>query len=189
MKKEILLTREQIDAICQRIAGEIKEALKNDKKIPVFVGVLKGSLNFMMDLIKYIDIPMYTDYIQISSYQGTSSTGKVQLIKDLSFDCQDRSVVIIEDVIDTGTSMHFLIQHIKTHLPKKIYICSLFNKEYARKYDDVHADFVGLELKEDKFLMGYGLDYNEIERNVPYVYLIDPKDAKELQAIIDKENE
>ena len=131
MNKEILLTKEEIDSVCQRVAQEIKAALKNEEKIPVFVGVLKGSVNFMMDLIKYVDIPLYTDYIQISSYQGTSSTGRIQLLKDLSFDCQGRSVVVIEDIIDTGSSMHFLIQHIKTHNPKKIYICTLFNKEYA----------------------------------------------------------
>ena len=84
MNKKILLTQEQIDATCRRIASEIKEALKDEKKIPVFVGVLKGSVNFMMDLLKYIDIPMFTDYIQISSYQGTNSTGRIQLMKDLS---------------------------------------------------------------------------------------------------------
>ena len=187
MKKTILLTKEQIDKTCQRIALEIKEALKDEKKIPVFVGVLKGSVNFMMDLLKYVDIPMFTDYIQISSYQGTNSTGRIQLMKDLSFDCQGRSVVIVEDIIDTGNSMHFLIQHIKSHNPKKVYVCTLFNKEYAR-VRDVKADFVGVELQEDKFLVGYGLDYNELERNVPYVYMIDPKDSWELQEIIDKDN-
>lgn len=189
MEKKILLSQEQIIEVCKRIAKEIKEALKDEKKIPVFVGVLKGSMNFMMDLLKYVDIPMFTDYIQISSYQGTNSTGRVQLLKDLSFDCQGRSIVIIEDIIDTGHSMHFLIKHIQTHNPKKIYVCTLFNKEYARACDDVKADFVGVELKEDKFLMGYGLDYNELERNTPYVYMIDPKDAWELQAIIDRDNE
>ena len=189
MEKKILLSQEQIIEICKRIAKEIKGALKDETKIPVFVGVLKGSMNFMMDLLKYVDIPMFTDYIQVSSYQGTNSTGRVRLIKDLSFDCHGRSIVIIEDIIDTGHSMHFLKQHIQTHNPKKIYVCTLFNKEYARACDDVKADFVGMELKEDKFLMGYGLDYNELERNTPYVYMIDPKDAGELQAIIDKDNE
>ena len=188
MNKQILLTREEIDDLCRRIASEIKQALKDEEKIPVFVGVLKGSINFMMDLIKYVDMPIYTDYIQISSYQGTNSTGRIKLLKDLSFDCEGRSVVIIEDIIDTGNSMHFLLQHVKTHLPKKIYICTLFNKEHARVQDDVKADFVGMELKEDKYLIGYGLDYNELERNVPYVYMIDPKDAVELQDIIDKDS-
>lgn len=188
MEKKILLTQEEINQTCQRIASEIKEALKDEKKIPVFVGVLKGSINFMMDLLKYVDIPLFTDYIQISSYQGTNSTGRVQLLKDLSFDCQGRSVVIVEDIIDTGNSMHFLIQHIKSHNPKKVYVCTLFNKEYARVREDVKADFVGVELQEDKFLIGYGLDYNELERNVPYVYMIDPKDSVELQNIIDEDN-
>ena len=187
MKKQILLSSEQIQEVCKRIAGEIKEALKDDEKIPVFVCVLKGSVNFMHDLLKYLDIPLFTDYIQISSYQGTWSTGRIQLLKDLSFDCRGRSIIIVEDVIDTGNSMNFLIRHMESHNPKRVYVCTLFNKQFARAYD-VKADFVGVELKDNKFLMGYGLDYNELERNVPYVYMINPEDAKELQAIIDEDN-
>ena len=185
---KIILSEEQIQEICKRIAGEITEALKDDKKIPVFVGVLKGSLNFMMDLMKYIKFPIYNDYIQISSYEGTTSSGKIRLVKDLSFDCEGRSIVIIEDVIDTGLSMHYLIEHMKVHNPKRIYVCALFDKSYARAID-VKTDFIGVKLDHNVFLMGYGLDYNELERNVPYVYGADKEDVERLQKRLDEDKE
>ena len=178
MRKKVL-SQEQIIEICKRIGGELNEVLKNEKKIPVFVGILKGSVNFMMDLLKYVTIPIYTDYIQVSSYDGISSTGRVKLIKDLSYDCQNRTVVIIEDIIDTGTSMKYLLQHIETHHPKKVYVCALFDKAYARK-NDIVVDFVGKKLDEDAFLIGYGLDYNELLRNIPEVYAIEPGDVDAL---------
>ena len=184
--KRILVDQEQILSICKRLGKEISIEFKNEENIPVLVGVLKGSLNFMMDLLKFIEIPVFIDYVQISSYQGTKSTGRIRLVKDLSFDCKDRNVVIIEDIVDTGTSMHYLLEHIKVHRPKKIYVCSLFNKEAMRK-EEVHIDFKGMELENNAFLIGYGLDYNELERNVPYVYEADETDIKRLNDILEKD--
>ena len=185
---KIILSQEQIDEICQRLGKEISDTLRNDKKIPVIVGVLKGSMNFMMDLIKYIDIPMFTDYIQVSSYSGTQSTGLVQLLKDLSYDCSDRSVVIVEDVVDTGRSMRYLQEHIKTHHPKKIYVCALFNKQAAR-VENITVDFKGYELQGNEFLIGYGLDYRELERNLPYVYGATPEDVARLDKVLEEEKD
>lgn len=184
---KIILSQEQIQEICKRLGKEISDLLREEEKVPVLVGVLKGSMNFMMDLIKYIDIPIFTDYIQISSYTGTRSTGRIQLLKDLSFECTGRSVVIIEDVVDTGRSMHYLIQHVKTHSPKRVYVCSLFDKKPARVVD-VQVDFVGKELEGNDFLIGYGLDYNELERNIPYVYGASKEDIEKLDKIIKKED-
>ena len=110
----------QIQAICKRIGKEISDKLAGDERIPVLVGVLKGSLNFMLDLMKYISIPFYTDYIQISSYKKTERQDTVRLVKDISFDCYDRSVVIVEDIVDTGYSMDYLIRHLAIHHPKCI---------------------------------------------------------------------
>ena len=184
---KIILNQQEIQEICKRLGKEISDTLRDEEKVPVFVGVLKGSMNFMMDLIKYIDIPIYTDYIQISSYAGTRSTGRIQLLKDLSFECTGRSVVIIEDVVDTGRSMHYLIQHVKTHSPKKVYVCSLFDKKPARVVE-VKVDFVGHELEGNDFLIGYGLDYCELERNIPYVYGASKEDIEKLDKIIKKED-
>lgn len=186
MKKRMILTEEQIADICKKLGSEITKTLQNSAKLPVIVGVMKGSMNFMMDLVRNIDMPIYTDYIQISSYNGTSSSGKVRLVKDLSFDCQDRTVVIVEDIVDTGYSMSYLIDHVKNHHPAKIYVCSLFDKACARKVD-VKVDFVGKVLEGNDFLIGYGLDYYEIGRNIPYVYGATPEDVAELDAILAKD--
>ena len=184
--KDILLDRQQLQDLAKRLGKEISETLKGETKVPLFVGVMKGSLNFMMDLIDNVDIPMYTDYIQIASYVGSKSSGTVKLLKDVSYDCEGRSVVLVEDIIDTGTSMKFLIEHFKLHRPKKVYVCALFDKKNARVVD-VPIDFVGHVLERNDFLIGYGLDYNELQRNLPYVYKATPKDVAELDEILAKD--
>lgn len=185
---KIVLSQDEIQAICKRIANEIVEKVKNDKKIPLLVGVMKGSLNFMFDLMNYIDIPIYTDYIQISSYVGAERTNTIHFLKDISFDCTGRSVVIIEDIVDTGHSMKFLMDHIKTHNPKKVYICALFDKKNARQVQ-VDIDFKGKELEENDFLIGYGLDYSDLERNIPYVYSATKEDIARLDEALRKDKE
>lgn len=184
--QNIILSQEQIQEICKNIGGKICQELHNEDKIPLFVGVLKGSLNFMMDLMKHINIPIYTDYVQISSYQGMNRSNEVKLIKDLSFNCKGRTVIIVEDIVDTGHSMKFLLETIKAHNPKRILTVALFNKEKARVVD-VKVDFVGYELVDNTFLIGYGLDYNEMERNVPYVYGATYEDLERLNLTLDKD--
>lgn len=186
MERNIVLSENEIKEICERIGKEITLKFKNAQKVPVIVGVMKGALNFMMDLIKYIDIPVFIDYIQVSSYSGTKTSGTVRLVKDLSFNCENRAVVIVEDIIDTGYSMSFLLKHIKSHNPGEVYVCALFDKKNARKVP-VNVDFVGKELEKNDFLVGYGLDYNELERNVPYVYCATKEDVERLNAYLDNE--
>lgn len=188
MFDNIVLNKDELEEIAYRLGQEITDTLKNDKKIPVIVGVMKGSMNFMMDLIKYIEVPIFTDYIQISSYSGTKSTGRIQLLKDLSYECEGRSVVIVEDIVDTGKSMHYLIEHIKSHDPKNIYVCSLFDKVEAREVD-VQVDFVGKVLEGKDFLIGYGLDYNELCREIPYVFSATNEDIEELDKILKNDEE
>lgn len=181
-----VLNKNEIEEICTRLAREITEKIKNDEKIPVFVGVLKGSLNFMMDLLKHIETPIFTDYIQISSYCGTTSTGRIKMVKDLSFDCSGRSIIIIEDIVDTGNSMKFLLEHFSHHKPKSIYVCALFNKGNARTVD-VKVDFIGKELEGTPFLVGYGLDYYELLRNIPEVYAVEKDDVDKLDEYLKNE--
>ena len=184
--KEMLLNQEQIEDICKRIGAEITEALKNEERIPVVIGVMKGCLNFMMGLIKYIKVPFYTDYIQISSYFGTTRTNVVRLVKDLSYDCSGRTVIIVEDIVDTGHSMNFLIEHIKRHEAKNVLICTLIDKVVAREVP-VPIDFTGYVLNKNRFLIGFGLDYNELERNLPYIYEADDDDVARLDGVISKD--
>ena len=180
--REIVLSEQQIQDICKDFGKRLTEELKDEEKTPLFLGVMKGALNFMFDLIKRVDRPIYTDFIQISSYAGVQSTGKINLKKDFDMDIKDRTVVVVEDVVDTGISMKYLIDHLnENYQPKRIIIYALFDKEYVR-CENIKIDYVGKTLKENYFLVGYGLDYNELERNVPYVYVAQPED-------IDKWNE
>ena len=180
--REIVLSEEEIQNICNNIGQSLSKDLENEERTPLFLGVMKGALNFMFDLIKRIDRPIFTDFIQIYSYAGVQSTGKINLKKDFDMDIKNRTVVVVEDVVDTGISMKYLIEHLnQNYQPKRIIICALFDKEYAR-CEDIKIDYVGKVLKENCFLVGYGLDYNELERNVPYVYIAKPED-------IDKWNE
>ena len=174
--REIVLSEQEIQDICNDIGAKLSKELENEERTPLFLGVMKGALNFMFDLIKRIDRPIYTDFIQISSYAGVQSTGKINLKKDFDMDIKDRTVVVVEDVVDTGISMKYLIDHLNdNYQPKRIIICALFDKEYAR-CEDIKIDYVGKRLKENCFLVGYGLDYNELERNVPYVFIAQPED-------------
>ena len=185
--KGYLLDENQIEEICERVGKEISDALRGEEKVPVLIGVLKGSLNFMIHLFKYIDVPFYTDYIQISSYYGTQRSNNVRLLKDVSYDLTDRTVIIIEDIIDTGYSMQFLIDHMKRHQSKRIYVCTLIDKANAREVE-VPIDFTGYVLNRNRFVIGFGLDYSELERNLPYIYEADDEDVERLDAILEKDN-
>ena len=167
----VLLSEEQIHDICKDIGSKLSERLKDDEQIPVFIGVMKGGLNFALDLIKEVKIPIITDYIQISSYDGTASTGIISLKKDLTLDVKNRTVILIDDVVDTGYSMHYLKHFITDkYQPKQIIIVTLIDKISIRKVN-VNIDYAGLVLKENEFLVGYGLDYKELYRNIPYVFI------------------
>lgn len=183
MSEQLVLSESQIIDICKRLGKEISETIKSEDKIPVIVGVLKGAMPFMMDLIKYIEVPVYLDFIQICSYQGTKSTGKVQLLKDTSFDCEDRTVILVEDIVDSGLSINFLKNHFLSHNPKRVMICTLFDKKEARKVP-TDIDFTGYVLTGNDFLLGYGLDYNELFRNIPYVIKVDEEDVKRYNEIL-----
>lgn len=176
--REMIMTEEEIQLACKRLGKQISEDLKNEEKVPVFVGVLKGALHFMCDLIKHVEIPIILDYVQISSYYALGRTGSIVLSKDISQDIKGRTVIIVEDVIDSGLSMSFLLKHIeKNFQPKQIHVCSLFDKINAREAE-VEVKYSGKKLTENKFLVGYGLDYKELQREVPYVFIPDEEDIK-----------
>ena len=178
--RKIVFNETEIQGACERIASELTKDLASDEKIPLFLGVMKGALNFFMDLTKRFDIPIYLDYIQVSSYNGTKSTGTVKLLHDLRFDCEGRTVVIVEDIVDTGVSMNYLVKYIEEkYHPKRIIVVALFDKINARTVP-VKIDYSGKVLAQNDFLIGYGLDYKELHRNVPYVYIPDEDEYREL---------
>ena len=169
--KELILSEKQIDDITSKLASKFNDLYMNKDIVPVFVCVLKGAAPFMHDLIKKCKFPLIIDYVQVSSYSGTESTGVIHLKKDLSENIENKEVIIIEDIIDTGTTLKYLKNYLNiTYKPKDIKICCLVDKKPLRKVD-LEPDYVGLVLNEAKFLVGYGFDYDELERNTPYVFV------------------
>lgn len=186
--KKIVLNEEEIQENVKRCAKELETKFKNSDEIPVFIGVLKGALPFMMDLLKYYNLPIIEDFIQVSSYSGTSSTGVIHLKKDISEDVKGKDIVLIEDIIDTGTTLNYLKQYFKIkYQPRSITIVTFLDKKPLRKVD-LEADIVGVSLNKNEFLCGYGLDYNEIVRNVPYIFVPDENEVSEWNEILNKNN-
>jgi len=182
----IIMSHEEILKACDEIGKKVSNELSKEERIPVVVGVMKGATNFMMDLIKYITTDIYIDYIQVSSYNGTSTTGQVILKKDLSFDIKNRTVVLVEDVVDTGISMSYLLDFLKDrYRPKKIILVALFDKKFRRK-KEVKINYSGKVLTGDDFLYGYGLDYLEVGRNLPNVYALNNEEVHILDEKIKK---
>ena len=170
--KEIVLDEKAIAAKVKEIGRALTNDLKEEEKAPIFLCVMKGAMPFYCDLIKEVKCDIICDYIHITSYDGgLSSSGTVRLEKDINYDLNDRTVVIVEDIVDTGLSMQFLIEHIRSRFqPKQILVCAFFDKYLARK-NEVRVDYSAVKLEHAQFLVGYGLDYRELFRNVPYVYV------------------
>ena len=142
-----------------------------EDKTPILICVLKGAVVFLADLMRHITVPVEVDFLAISSYGAfTESSGMVKLKKDIISDIKDRHVIIIEDIVDTGLSLHYLINHLKSYNPASIATCVLLSKPEARKID-VAIDFLGFEIEND-FVVGYGLDCNERYRNLPYIGIL-----------------
>ena len=140
-------------------------------KEPIFVGVLKGCFVFMADLMRAVNLPCQIDFMAVSSYgKGTTSSGEVQINKDLSYDIAGRDIIIVEDILDSGVTLNYLIGYLNHRNPKSIRIVTLFDKPSRRKAP-VKADYFGYEVP-DAFIVGYGLDYAEKYRNLPYIGIL-----------------
>ena len=184
--EELVMSQEDITRACQRIGSALTKRLEGEKKLPVFICVMKGALNFMAELLKYTDIPLIEDYVQLKSYDGLRSTGKVNIEKDITTSLDGRVVVIVEDVVDTGYSMAALTAHLQAiGKPKQILIACLCDKTGARKVP-VNVDYAGREFPQDKFLIGFGLDYKGLKRNVPYVYTPTKEEVEEMDKILEE---
>ena len=171
--QEILLTQEQIQTRIREL-GEILTAEYADKD-PVVIGVLKGVVVFYADMIRQINVPCQMDFMWITSYEGTDSTGKMNMKKDLSVDIKGRHVLILEDIFDTGNSLNFTVNHLMKKEPASLKVCTLLDKPSRRNPEiTLQADYVGFEIP-NAFVVGYGLDYNEHYRNLPYVGILKPE--------------
>lgn len=171
--QQVLLSQEQIKA---RI-GELGQALMAEyaDKNPVFVGVLKGVVVFYADMIRAFDAPCQLDFMWISSYEGTQSTGNIQVRQDVSADLRGRRVVVLEDILDTGRSLEFVCEHLRSKGVASLKVCTLLDKPGGRLPGvKMEADFVGFSIP-NAFVVGYGLDYDEQYRNLPYVGILKPE--------------
>lgn len=169
--QEVLLSTEQIKEICQRLGKQISQDYK-DKNLLV-VGILKGSVPFMADLLREIDIPCQIDFMAISSYHGAKTTGNVQFKKDLDIDPDGFDILVVEDILDTGISLKFVSDVLLKKNANSVKICTFIDKP-ANRVADIKADYVGY-ISPDAFLVGYGLDYNEKYRNLPYLAILKPE--------------
>ena len=163
--ERILISEEEI----QKKVAEMGKKISQDfwDKDPLFVGVLKGCFIFMADLMRYVDIRCSMDFMAVSSYSGTTSTGAVKINKDLSEDIEGRHIIIVEDILDSGVTLNYLKNFLMVRRPASISIATLMDKP-ARRKADVYADYSCFEIP-DAFVVGYGLDYNERYRNLPYI--------------------
>lgn len=163
---EVLFTAEQLQEIVQRLGSKITQDYKNRNLL--LIGLLKGSIVFLADLMREIKLPCSVDFMTVSSYgNGTESMGKVKILKDISEPIWDKNVLIIEDIIDSGNTLSFIKAHLESLGAKDVSICTLFDKP-DRRQKDVYVKYVGAVIP-DKFIVGYGLDYAESYRNVPFV--------------------
>jgi hypoxanthine phosphoribosyltransferase len=186
MKKEFPARFEEINADIQEVflnADEIQARVKQlgeqissdySGKTPILVGALKGVMCFMADLIRCITVPVEVDFMAVSSYSNEArDRGVVRVIKDLDLPIIDRHVIFVEDVIDTGLTLNYLLRSLRTRGPASLEVCSLFSKP-TRRLIEIPLRYKGFDLP-DYFVVGYGLDYNEHYRNLPYVGIIKPE--------------
>ena len=170
---EILFTEEQIQSKVKELAAQLSKEYAG--KDPVFVGVLKGVVIFFADMVRNIDIPCEIDFMSIASYSGTTSTGKTDIRKDVSVDLKGRHVVILEDIFDTGTSLTYTVNHLLNKQPASLKVCTFLDKpERRRPGITLKPDYTGYVIP-NKFVVGYGLDYNEHYRNLPYIGVLKPE--------------
>lgn len=169
--ERVLLTQEEIQNKVAEIGRQITVDFKD--KNPIFIGVLKGCFIFMADLMRNVDIQCSMDFMAVSSYSGTTSTGAVKINKDLNQDIAGRHLILVEDILDSGVTLNYLKQYLQVRQPASVHIATLLDKP-ARRKANIYADYSCFDVP-DAFVVGYGLDYNEHYRNLPYIGVLKPE--------------
>ncbi|WP_096272360.1 hypoxanthine phosphoribosyltransferase [Paucisalibacillus globulus] len=171
--KKVLITEEEIAAKCKEIGEKLTQEYEG--RFPLAIGVLKGALPFMSDVLRQVHTHLEMDFMDVSSYGGTNtkSSGEVKILKDLNTKVEGRDLLIIEDIIDSGNTLRYLVDLFKYRQANSIKIVTLLDKPTGRTAD-IKADLVGFEVP-DEFVVGYGLDYDEKYRNLPYIGVLKPE--------------
>ena len=166
----VLFSQDDIEEICQRLGKQLTEDYAG--KFPLVIGVLKGAVYFMTDLTRHMNVKMQNDFMDVSSYgDGFESTGKVEIVSDVATDVKDRDVLIVEDIVDSGLTLKFMKDLFKERGAKSVKCCVMLNKE-ARRTTDVEIEYYGSKVG-DEFVVGYGLDYDQRYRNLPYIGVVE----------------
>ncbi|HHY04201.1 MAG TPA: hypoxanthine phosphoribosyltransferase [Thermoanaerobacterales bacterium] len=170
---KVLISNEEIENKLKEL-GEIITKDYKDKKDILMIGVLKGAIVFMADLIRHIDLPIQIDFMAVSSYgSSTKSSGVVRILKDLEENVEGKNIIIVEDIMDSGLTLSYLYKILMSRKPSSIKICALLDKPSRRKVD-IDLDYLGFEIP-DYFVVGYGLDYNEKYRNMRDICILKPE--------------
>ncbi len=177
-----VLSEQEIKEIIKRLGKEFTNRFKDEKVPPIFIAVLKGALPFFIDLVREIECPVMLDFVQLSSYAGSESTGVISLKKDITMDIRNRKVVVVEDIVDTGFTLDYLTKYLKEHYqPKEVITCTLLDKPSRRKVN-FQCDYVGKEIG-NYFIVGYGLDYDEYYRNDKEIFVPDLEEIKKIDSL------
>ncbi|WP_324715647.1 hypoxanthine phosphoribosyltransferase [Carboxydochorda subterranea] len=170
--ESVLLEEARIRQRVQELGHQISHEYKDLD--PLFVGILKGAVLFLSDLLRAVSIPSTVDFMAISSYgAGTKSSGVVRILKDLDHPIADRHVIIVEDIVDTGLTLRYLLDNLQSRKPASLRVCVLLDKSEQRQLP-VHLDYVGFSIP-NRFVVGYGLDYAEHYRNLPFIGILSPE--------------
>jgi hypoxanthine phosphoribosyltransferase len=170
--QEVLFSEAELADIVRRLGKRISEDYKG--KNLFMVAALKGAVVFMADLMRAIDVPCAIDFLSVSSYgNGTSSSGEVRVLKDLDSKLEGKDLLVVEDILDSGVTLSFLLKNLSARNPRSIKLCTLLDKPERRKVD-IKPDYVGAQVP-DKFIVGYGLDYAEKYRNLSYIGVLKPE--------------
>ena len=171
---EVLISEQSIDVRVNELAAQIS-AEYSDKGELVMIGVLKGAFIFLADLSRRLTIPRHIEFIAVSSYEhGSVPSGAVRLVMDVRASIEGRHVMIVEDIVDTGHTLHYLIDMLKSRNPASVRTCALLHKEHKTEVD-IKVDYLGFTIG-DEWVVGYGLDYAERDRTLPYIGVIEPDD-------------
>jgi hypoxanthine phosphoribosyltransferase len=170
LRMKVLFSREEIDRVVRRLAEQISRDYQG--KDLVVVCVLKGAFMFMADLVRHLKGPCVIDFIRLASYgSGTATSGKVIVTKDLETPITGKDVLIVEDIVDTGITLDFLVRKLKEQKPGSLRVCALVDKKHRRKIEFT-ADYVGFDLDKG-FILGYGIDFDEKARYLPDIYVME----------------
>lgn len=171
--EKVLVTQEEIVVRCKELGKQITQDYKEKGEVPLLVALLKGSVPFLAEIIKHIDLEIEFDFMDVSSYQGTRSIGDIKIVKDLDCSVKDVSILLVEDIVDTGRTLKEVTRLLKNKGAKEVKVVSLLDKPECR-VADIKPEYIGFRIPNE-FVVGFGLDYNQKYRNYPFVGVLKPE--------------